>query len=298
MNDDSSDLIEKISRWVGRSGFPLEMRVHKLVTPHLEVVQSAYQDPETGKYRAGADVVGCVGKVVNASSTGPDQFRTYMFAVIECKSGNKKPWVAFLNNYEASGINMVQQLTTSEAARGVVERITLPASRKTLEPALGTSSPFMAPPMMAYSILEYPENKNSAQSMKETQSVPYNAVRQVIDGAIGVVREFESFWSLPKHKNKFLSAATNFIVTGSRLFTCELDNHGRELIKETDSFVFIESRGQGQQQRYHYVRVMTEKCFESSIEMIVARLKVINDHLMQVLVNQDTGNSITPIQKG
>lgn len=287
MNEDSKELKEKIEKWVRDQGFPLEMRVRKAMLPHIYMVPSAYRDSETGKYREGADVVGLTSKSMDNPTPEVNQFRASMFMVVECKSGSKSPWVGFLNNYEESdqlyNISMLQFLTSSRAASGIVERIVSKDFQGALVSKLGESSPFLAPTMLAYSMMDCKFRKEDQSVKQNAQNVAYNAVRQVIDSAEGVISEFDIFYS-SLNRVKFISAAANFIVTGSRLFTCELDNHGRELVKETDNIVFLESRGQGQQQRYHYVRVVTEEYFNRNIILIVDHLKVVSEHLLQVFI--------------
>jgi hypothetical protein len=266
MSSDSASLHDKISRWVEEQGFPLEMRVrHLLSSSGFDLVQPAYLDQDSGKFRAGADVVGLQSQV----STGPRglDVRAYSFAVVECKLGGKKPWVVFLQPHQGAPITMVQQLTTAPEDRTVVERLTHPAYRGALETALPADSALLAPPKVGYAVSEFEGNQD--------RSPPYDAIRQVIDGAIGVCQENKRYFSSPAISSVAVFCAANLVVTGSRLFTCELNSAGKAVIEEADNVVFVDFRGQGQSQRMHYIRLVTPEFLIRSVSALGRDLRAV-----------------------
>lgn len=251
-----STLVDKVRAWVESEGFPLEMRLRKaFVDAKYQLAQSAYLDDDTGKYRAGADVVAYKSVVVPAAAGS--QYRVYAFAVVECKLGGSKPWVMFMQSRHGAGIGMVQQLTSTSDDRALIERIVGGKYRKKLEPKLQANGNLIAPEKVAYAVSEF--------EGKSDRSKPFDAIRQVIDGSLGVVREHKRFWSGAKHKNSTTFAAANFIVTKAPLFTCDLDASGKTLVTEVDNVVYVEFRGQGQTQRMHYIRIATEQYMVSRL---------------------------------
>jgi hypothetical protein len=131
MSSDPVPLAEKVKSWAEREGFPLEMRLRKQFTDAgFALAQAAFVDSTTDKYRAGADIVAHKSTVL--SMKGGGQLRVYAFAVVECKLGGSKPWVAFLHSHGGHGITMVQQLTSVQEDRSTIERLTHPQRRKEL----------------------------------------------------------------------------------------------------------------------------------------------------------------------
>lgn len=272
MSTDSGSLEAKITRWVEEQGFPLEMHLRGIFSASgFDLVQPAFFDQESGKYRSGVDVAAMQSHVRQAPRSG--EIRSYAFAAVECKLGGKKPWVVFLQPHHGAPINMVQQLTAAASDRALIERITHPAYRSNIEPLLAQDSLLLAPSKIGFGVSEFEGSQD--------RSLPYDAIRQVIDGAVGVCVEHKRYFSDPKHNSLTVFCAANFVVTGSRLFTCELDSSGRPIVKETDNVVFVEFRGQGQSQRMHYVRLANLEFMRRSVETLGRDLRTIATWLAQ-----------------
>lgn len=278
MSEDQVPLVEKVRNWAEREGFPLEMRLRKRVSDvGLSLAQPAFLDTTTDKYRAGADIAAYKSSVISVDSGG--QLRVYAFAVIECKLGGNKPWVAFLQRHSGHGINMVQQLTSAPEDRAAVEQLTHPHQRKDLQPRLLRNGTLIAPSRVAYAVSEFKGSRD--------RSLPYDAIRQVIDGSMGLMTEHKRFWSEPRHKNATAFAAANFVVTKSPLFTCDLDSDGEVVVEQVESFVYVCYRGQGQSQRMHYVRVATEAFLTDRLPAIGEDLEIVASALLEVVAERE-----------
>lgn len=277
MSEDQISLVDKVRSWAEKEGFPLEMRLRKRVSDAgLSWAQPAFLDVTTDKYRAGADIAAHKSSV--GSGPGGGQLRVYAFAVIECKRGGNKPWVAFLHPHSGHGINMVQQLTSVPQDRATVKQLTHPPRRKELQARLLRNGTLIAPSRVAYAVSEFKGARD--------RSLPYDAIRQVIDGSIGLMTEHKRFWSEPRHRNETAFAAANFVVTTSPLFTCDLDERGEVVVEQVNDFVYVDYRGHGQSQRMHYVRVATEAFFTERLPAIGEDLDVVASALLEVLADQ------------
>jgi hypothetical protein len=277
MSADPVSLIEKVHYWAERVGFPLEMRLRSHFSKAgFDLAQPAFLDASTEKYRAGSDVAAYKSAVVSAD--GGHQFRAYAFAVVECKHGGNKPWVAFLHPHDGHGITMVQQLTSVEQDRAAIEQLTHPHRRKDIQPKLLRHGMLIAPSHVAYAVSEFEGARD--------RSPPYDAIRQVIDGSVGVVTEHKRYFSEPQHKNNAVFAAANFVVTSSPLFTCDLNNDGELVVEQVDSFIYVDYRGQGQYQRMHYVRVATETFLADKLLAIGEDLQTIASSLVEVVAER------------
>lgn len=275
---EQSTLLQQVENWALKEGFPLEMRLRReFALAGFDLAQPAYLDEDTNTYRAGGDVVAHKSCVRPAAFGG--EFRAYAFAVVECKLGASKPWVIFTQPHEGAGITLVQQMTSVPEDRSTVEQMVL-VFRDALENSLHRDGPLFAPSNVGYAVSEFQGNPG--------RSPPFDAIRQVLSGAIGATREHKKYFGDPVQRSTTAFAAVNFIVTEAPLFTCGLDSVGRAKIEETNDVVYVDFRGQGQTQRMHYVRIARVNRMRELLPLLGDDLSVVANCLVEVLERKST----------
>ncbi|MBG6208398.1 hypothetical protein IWQ49_003058 [Labrenzia sp. EL_126] len=281
------NLTEKIANWLSDTGYPLEMRVRSELTrlqsetKAFSFANAAYTDEDSGKVREGGDAVIHTHRVAQLQKDGVwYQFRTYVFAVIECKQP-KKPWVAFLRPLQP-GYQMIHCMTSDEEGSEKLRwNMSRAEFRNQLEKQLGRDSLLLAPNQVAYSLVEFKADQNNNKI--------YNATQQVLEASQGVAREHTNYFAEPKHKNVTLFGAFSFIVTSGEIFTCKLSDEGAPIVEQVQTAVYIDERGLSSRTRF--VRLMTEAFFNEHFAKILSDMQLVNGTLEKIILKLDANET-------
>jgi hypothetical protein len=212
MDAHGSDVVDKsyskeVLEWLQKKGYPLEMRVAKLLNEagSLLVEQSRYYpDAKTGELRE-SDVVASWGGGKNGSYRSVD-----FTAVIECKATNA-PWCIFTE--EVGHDNPEVYAGMSFLVKGI--------SR----PSLFYESLFrgaIASPLIAGAI-----NVGHGITQKRTdgRDPAFDALRQVASAAYGVLNDPASMHNVLARDGN-VGVVMPVIVTNSPLVECYVDSSG------------------------------------------------------------------------
>lgn len=209
-----SDLRGKISDWLKKSGYPLEMSVARsLQSAGFGVVQSEYyEDAESAKWRE-IDVIGY------EEHTGKT-CRTIFALIAECKGGGDRPWVIFTSNdLYPDGLG-VSRRASSKAGQSVLDVLTI-------DEKIQKSILFTIPPRPGYGLTVALRDGNK-------QDAAYDALQSVSRAANGIVARLEQV----PHQS-IIPFAWPVIVTGAPLFECYLGSDGEMQIDQVEKGVLV-----------------------------------------------------------
>lgn len=202
------DLTEKLTKWLGEHGYPLEMRVASVVRKYtrFDIRQGwHYIDPESGNSRE-IDIV--------CTAPEPRGMAEINF-VIECKA-TKKPWVIFASEDAASSYHRLNAFGLfSQAARSAVaERLFSSDLYSPADYEDAKSIPWLwKEGLVGYAITQAFEGNND---------VPYVASMSCIKASIWLLSQ--SLWQSAEYRTHSISFP--IIVTTSPLFECTLKDDG------------------------------------------------------------------------
>lgn len=204
----------KVSEWLNKSGYPLEMLVAtKMQAAGFAVVQSEYyEDTESGKWRE-TDVIGYVhahGKTC----------RTILALTVECKGGRDKPWVLFTSTDRYPDGLSVSRRASTEAGQSVLRTLALKEEVR--------SSPlFAVPARPGYGL-------TVALRDGDKQNPAYEALQAVCKAALGIVSRLGK---VPLER--IIPFAWPVIVTAAPLFECYLSSDGEMRLEQIQKGVLI-----------------------------------------------------------
>jgi len=198
----SDDLGGRVTEWLSRQGYPLEMRVASAFRSEgFSVSQSTYYaDPESGNNRE-IDVV--------ATRTDPIGF-LQVSVVIECKSSKDKPWILF--TCQEQGNRFFNFGMLSEQARG-----------KLVDKLFADKNGILSLPWFVKS------ERNGyglTVAFGSGDDPAYKAVLNALKAAIEVYREQADAMPL-----RFVFPV---VVVEGRLFEASLDDEGAMAVSEID----------------------------------------------------------------
>jgi hypothetical protein len=233
-----SELKDKVSEWLGKGGYPLEMRVaQRLQRAGFGVVQSEYyEDPESGKWRE-TDVIAYEhhqGKTC----------RAIFSLVVECKSAKDKPWVLFTATDPYPKQLSVSRRASTEVGRSVLNILSLNGE-------LRRSALFAVPERPGYGLTIALRNNE--------QDAAYEALQSVCKAALGIVARHGAIAT-----ENILPFAWPVIVINAPLFESYLDSNGALQTESIEKGLLIWKNPLVS--RHTIVQVYTEKAFFSEAE--------------------------------
>lgn len=205
-----SDKLKNIRSWLNKNGYPLEMKVAKILKEKgFEIGQSIlYKDNETGKYRE-TDIIAHITKNIN------NVWFNLTF-VFECKKTIEKPWVAFINKTEEKNLTNTPPIFGSRNAQLLFQQIIKNNNYR---------SPTIFPDLKKYAY-------NLVSSHNENKDLAYNAMQSVLKATDYLVTK-------SNESNKmFCNIYIPIIVIEGSLIEASLDqNNEIELCEINKSYV-------------------------------------------------------------
>jgi hypothetical protein len=210
------ELIDKIDKWLDKSGYPLEMFVADSIrkSSSLSVRQSwHYIDPESNNSRE-------IDIVATASNPEGDSEVNFIF---ECK-GTSKPWIIFSSEDTTAGFDrMTSYALTSNEARSVI-------NRKLFDFKQGESQFKEHAERLKWFLKDERTGYSIAQAFEGNADIPYVGMMSSVKASIWLLSN--SLWQNVEHR-KFV---VNFpvVVTNSPLFECYLDKNGDKQLRNIE----------------------------------------------------------------
>lgn len=233
-----NNLKEKVREWLGKGGYPLEMRVAQhLQRAGFGVVQSEYyEDPESRKWRE-TDVIAYEhhkGKTC----------RAIFSLVVECKSAKDKPWVLFTATDPYPKQLSVSRRASTEAGRSVLNVLSL-------NDELQRSAIFAVPERPGYGL--------TVALRSNEQDTAYEALQSVCKAALGIVARHGAITT-----ENLLPFAWPVIVINAPLFESYLDSDGVLQTESIEKGLLIWKNPLVT--RHTIVQIYTEEAFFSEVE--------------------------------
>jgi hypothetical protein len=211
----SDELLEKVSKWLAKTGYPLEMRIARAArrARPLWVDQSRnYYDGETGKVRE-TDVVAAWGD--------PEGDYPVVVLVIECKA-KPHPWVIF---DDGTGLSDDGNRRLWSAVRRGFQNPYGDSASVALQPNAFTGGTLLKPDIEGLAAVEVKFNDSA-----DDRNSAWDAARAATAAAHGVVSEFSEAQLARRHSG---IVAFPIVVTSGKLFRSYLD--GDEMkVEEAD----------------------------------------------------------------
>lgn len=217
---EKDDLKTKVSKWLNKQGYPLEMRVAStLQQSGFRVVQSEYfSDPETGDSRE-LDIVAYKQKEV-------ENILFRISLLIECKRSTDKPWLLFTSD----------KTRLADPAR-VAQRAANSLGRHFLLEACQNADIQRLP---IFSIPERPAY-GVTQALTSGKDVCYSAVTSVSKAALATVAKLDERKEAEKKEIRILRRRSNIcsvvfpiVVVEGKLFEVFLDDDANVVVDDID----------------------------------------------------------------
>lgn len=234
---------EKVRAWAERSGRALELRVARACMAQGATVRPSfpYLDPLTQLVREGD-----VQAEWSWKHPLQDSYNCSLLAIIECKSGSGKPWVAFYpSGHQRLGLDSLRNWVARSWAPSE-EIAAHVASRWIGSPPFDDANP--ATHIVAANLAESSRKHDAADNDKNDA---WDAVRQVLSQTEGVHRRYTPRTPEGEERGVFIVAA---VVTAAPLFTCRLGDDGSIKVDPVDSLTVMGHGPEGERQRVHVVR--------------------------------------------
>lgn len=209
-----SGLHEKLTAWLAKTGYPLEMRVASVLTKlGFTTIQSeSFQDPVEDKPRE-VDVVGYLQYLPTGVKHLPEGTHEMHFGLVcECKLSLDRPWIVFTSARER--ITSTTQLRQTAASQLGKQFLVGASQTARLQQALF----FKGPPRLGYSVTTGFDDKDRA----------YDAIRSVAQATRGIV---DFYGSAAVGKPAF---AWPVVVVDGPLFECFLNAAGNPELCQSD----------------------------------------------------------------
>jgi hypothetical protein len=209
-----SDLSTKVSEWLNKSGYPLEMVVAKaLQDAGFGVVRAEYfEEASSGKWRE-TDVV--------AYEERRGQTCRAIFALVaECKGGRDKPWVLFTSRDPYPSQLSVARRATTEGGESILNVLAL-------NPDIAASQLFRVPERPGYGLtIAFRETDKSDHA--------YEALNSVCNATLGLLRRLDA---VPN--DRIIPFAWPVIVINAPLVEAFLNDDGEVQVVPIDDGLLI-----------------------------------------------------------
>lgn len=203
---------EKLSEWLDKQGYPLEMRVAKLFMEKGFFVRQSpyYLDKET-------DVRRELDLVASRDFTFNERTIRYTFA-IECKNNREKPWVAFVSkNHALHDRAFIAQKCATRMGRKFLDCL----AKK--DYSFNEGLLFKQPEKPAYNLTQAFENKSDST---------YSAIYSVAKGSQGLIASYIDYVN-------YCEIVFPIVVIGGRLFESYIDEENEFKTVEVDRTTLI-----------------------------------------------------------
>jgi len=263
---DLDKLDHKIYKWLEQHGYPLELRIAKIIQENgYDVTQSLnYEDPEVGGLRE-IDIIGFKYKNV-----GNVWFTFSM--VVECKSSKKYPWIMFASKdkflYDASlykgryASNNGQLLINKLKKQNLLEELNF----------------FKINELRGFNLIRALTNGG--------KDAAYTAIKSVTKASEALVL---------RSNNSFDAICRIYfpvIVIDNRLFECYLDDNSEMKLKETGHSQLILSQAKNAN-KWQIIDVVTEDYFTKWIQLLNESIEEIyenHEDLLEEVSNEKPTN--------
>lgn len=249
MNDEDP-LRDKIYDWVEKSGRALELRTARAFWDGTAttVAQSyVFTDPTNKLIPREGDVLASFDWTTKVQA-GDDGLACSLRVVVECKSSNAKPWVAFEpTDSTQRGPGLDDWLVRAWAPWSPVQDF--------IEKAWGGHAPYEDAPSASHVIAANLGN-GAARDIDSAKNYAGDAIQQVLAAANAVA---ESDVKIRQPQGVYVIAA---VVTAAPLYTCRLDSDGHIHLNAIDHLT-VYSHHSNNAQRVH---VLNEKKLPAFVE--------------------------------
>ena len=214
-------LDSQVLEWLRKGGFPLELRVGRLLQKHGWRVHHAkgYRDPVTEKARE-IDLVATRALVKEVEGKKPS---ISLNLVIECKTSLDKPWILFHNpeNYGAMWATLIGGEEPADTAGlmglGTKHQVRLPW-------------PFDTNPILAHGAVR------AFTTPKEGDPTgPYSACQGVLTATRALAYEPSNVIALLRLNTPWLHMWAPLVVVAGQLFCYSLDTDGAEQLERIEA---------------------------------------------------------------
>lgn len=242
-NKDPS-LLSKVTAWINKTGYPLEMRVCRVLKQYMRdessssVIQSDYyEDPIEGKDRE-IDLL-----AVRSVGSLPDQ--SFVLFVIECKRATKAPWLAFTSETAMPATLAFQKRPTSTKAYKA--KVGLATNECMMETEL-----LRIPVRTGFNLISVEFNK--ARSGGSEPNKAYGSLKSVLSAS----KDYIEKHSAQGH----VSMAFPMVIIEGQLF--EAWDSGEDIECQEVDHVVMELR-QAVSPGINFIHVMTENGFNRKV---------------------------------
>lgn len=239
----SDNLQERVSAWLAKEGYPLEMAVAaEFRRAGFWVVQSDYFEDPKEKVQREIDVVARV-----QSETEAGLIRISF--VIECKASRDKPWVLFTaDSVRLAEPARVIQRTASTTGKRFLHRLAERAEIRGL--------PFFTlPERPAYGL---------TQSLGQSErDLSYQAISGV--SAAAVAQALAADEAMTRTKTNIIEVVFPVVLLDGRLFEAYLNGAGELNVAEVESGVLVWRKSAGSAGNT-IIRIVTRKALEALVQ--------------------------------
>lgn len=215
---EKTDLKDKVRGWLLEQGYPLEMRVAKILQDaDFWVTQSTYYtDPETGKARE-------VDVVADVSGEWVDYFMFTFAIAIECKKSSKRPWVVFSATPKYFSGSLLTTGWVGSKAGTVLQKL-LWANDEVRE--------------CAFHHWSGKHGYGMSEALISGKDIPYQAIMSAAKYAKDFAIKTElKVWDPPDEKVAFGCLVHPVIVLEGNLFEASLDESGQLQVEEIEEAI-------------------------------------------------------------
>lgn len=205
------DLENRIKKWLGQQGYPLEMQVARAFQEAGFSVSSSeyFLDPDENKPRE-IDVIASMQEVINGVIF-------QLVYTVECKSSKTNPWVCF-----CSATSQTREPSVGFLARHATAQGRDMLTELSCNPDVRTGHLFHLPDHHAYGV---------TNAFKKRLDVPYQSIHGARKAAQAIVTHYDREQALPNRVGT-VCIAFPLVVVNAPIFSCTLDDKGKiELLK-------------------------------------------------------------------
>lgn len=253
----TNQLLSKVKAEIEKTGFPLEMRVAKLLLKRGYVVRQSiyYLDENEGKPRE-MDIM------AHHNSTFVNDFKETVYVrnylVIECKKNNDKPWV-FLSSEKNEGDPNLKNIFLYPFKPSLV-----PLFQESII-TIGHSHPYVFNRLLGRSYFEAFKSGNEANEM--------------IFKAVSSVTKATIYFDKDKGNMHNICFYYPVIVVSGELFEATLNDENDVNVKQVDSVLLSYHHKSANEERNFLIQVIKEKTLEKYLNELESTYEVVSNEV-------------------
>jgi len=261
MNENNSNSLDKVAKWLEKQGYPLEILVARQFhqADFYVKISDFYMDFETEKPRE-------IDVTAQYHSEIFDPVLLQVSFHIECKSSPDKPWIMFVSDTSRGEIGFgFDKFVPSSIYRTFLLAMLDSEYSDKFYPRFN-KCPLLIPQNIHYGI---------TQAFTNGQDIPYAAVMSALKSSIYRIKTFDGFSEIGGMKHQ-CAAAFPVVVLDGTLLESSMDDNGKIQLTEIDSGVLY-WKFPNPMHASPFVFVVTKDSLPNFIEKANATAKVLID---------------------